>query len=364
MTSTRTLDIHGRLAAELKIGTELWEQRGAYPAALHKLAAECNVLSLGEPNWQSDPTSVARAPVAAAAELIRFLTQHGSQGIAIGLGSHVVALHILYASGFSDFDKVARSVLSGSAITCLALTESASGSSLRNIKLTARSSENRSYHLEGEKLFVCNGGRATWLVASAILNGEFALFLVERDDTIYGRDLDCLGWQSLPITHLTFNGTRARLIARGRDAMSILHRGLSLERLNLTVMAATSARCVTDAAVVWAKERQIEGSSLIEKQVISHRIAEMLRQSWLLETAIASLLAQADLPPSWQIAVLKNTGSKTIEHCAREAVQILGAHGCFGGGVVERTFRDSKLISIGGGTEEVLNNVVATFLGR
>lgn len=358
MTTPSVFGCESPLGTVLQANTPIWEACGRYPLDLHLLASRCNALSLGYEDWFERPDRIAQASYNAISKLVRYLTENGSQGIAMGLASHVVALRVLYSGQPGLYQDVARSVLSGEALICLALAEPQTGSSLRNIQVSARSPKNGSCYVTGEKVFVCNGSRAKWIVTTAMLDDTLGLWLVERDDSVTHQELSCLGWRSLPIAHVTFHDTPARLLARGEHALASLKAGLVIERMNLSVMAAQAARCTTVDATNWALSRDIDGTLLVKKQAIAHRLAEMGRLVSILDTAIDSMIERVESAPANEIAVVKNTASKTLEYCAREAVQILGAHGCFQPSSVERTFRDSKLVSIGGGSEEIMNEII------
>ena len=133
-------------------------------------------------------------------------------------------------------------------------------------------------------------------------------------------------------------------------------------------MAASSnglARVCMEDAIAWARERHTFGKRLADHQVIRHKIAEMARkinatQAYLEQCA---LRVQAGEKPVADLSLLKVQSTLTMEFCAREAMQILGGAGYMRGCRVERIYREVRVMAIGGGSEEIMRDLVARQMG-
>ncbi|MEM9898303.1 MAG: acyl-CoA dehydrogenase family protein, partial [Pseudomonadota bacterium] len=139
----------------------------------------------------------------------------------------------------------------------------------------------------------------------------------------------------------------------------------NMERLTMAAQALAFARvCIEDAAA-WATERMTFGRPLIQKQVIRHKFADMLRR---VNAGTAYLdncawqVAQGQSPIA-ALSLLKVDATQTMEFCAREAMQILGGAGYIRGQRIERIYREVRVMAIGGGSEEIMNDLAVRQLG-
>jgi acyl-CoA dehydrogenase len=136
------------------------------------------------------------------------------------------------------------------------------------------------------------------------------------------------------------------------------------ERLGLAVQAyATAQRCV-DLTLQWVRERETFGRPLASRQVVRHRVAEMARQAWVARTATrAAMAAWHDTGNAvLEVSMAKNTACAACDHVVDEAVQLHGGAGYLRDSEVERHYRDSRILRIGGGTDEIMNEVIAKLL--
>ena len=127
---------------------------------------------------------------------------------------------------------------------------------------------------------------------------------------------------------------------------------------------AFSRVCIEDAAL-WARERETFGKPLAKHQVIRHKFAEMLRRTNAATTYLdncAWRVSQGQAPVA-DLSLLKVQATRTMEFCAREAMQILGGAGFMRGARVERIYREVRVMAIGGGSEEIMNDLAARQMG-
>jgi acyl-CoA dehydrogenase len=137
------------------------------------------------------------------------------------------------------------------------------------------------------------------------------------------------------------------------------------ERIGMSAGAIGFSKVCLEDAITWARERKTFGKRLADHQVIRHKLADMFKrisatQAWL-ET-LAWRIEQGEQPIA-EIALLKVQATETMEYCAREAMQVMGAAGYMRGGRVERIYREVRVNAIGGGSEEIMRDLAARQMG-
>ncbi|MCW5748888.1 MAG: acyl-CoA dehydrogenase, partial [Alphaproteobacteria bacterium] len=137
------------------------------------------------------------------------------------------------------------------------------------------------------------------------------------------------------------------------------------ERLGMSAGACGFARVCLDEAIAYARERHTFGKPLIANQVIRHKIVDMAMKVNAVKATLESLawrVHQGERPVA-EICMLKNLATTTLEWVANEAMQILGGAGYLRGGKVERIYRETKVMSIGGGSQEIMRDLAARQMG-
>ena len=133
----------------------------------------------------------------------------------------------------------------------------------------------------------------------------------------------------------------------------------------LAAMAYAFSRVCLDEAVAYARARETFGRPLIKRQVIRHKLVDMAGQLALVRSHLYALARRVD-DGEWPIAevcMLKNSATQCLELCAKEAVQIFGGAGYMRDTKVERIYRETKVLAIGGGAEEIMKDLAARQLG-
>jgi acyl-CoA dehydrogenase len=133
------------------------------------------------------------------------------------------------------------------------------------------------------------------------------------------------------------------------------------ERLSLAVQAyATAQRCL-DLTIAYARQRETFGRPIASRQVVRHRIAEMARQVDVARTYTRSVINrwQAGDDVLLEVAMAKNTAVFACDRVVDDAVQLHGGMGYMRESEVERHYRDSRILGIGGGTNEIMTEVIS-----
>lgn len=336
---------------------DAWERAGAYPASLHAEAGAARLLSLGDVPKPVLPSHQSRMRL-----LIEEITCGGSQGLAVGLCSHFVSLSIVASGGEDAFGSVIIDVLAGASIIALALTEPDAGSDLAALDTRATLGADGAWRITGEKRFICNGARADYLVVGARMPDGLGLFLVDQPQAeIVCYPLEPSGWRCLPLAAIRFANARGRLIAAPGHSGRILRDALTRERLNLAISAASAAEAVSAAALKHSRSRVIRDAPLIAMTHVRQTLAQ-------LHTAVAMARQLVDRTTvedgEVQVAMAKNAATSAFALAAQVAVRLVGAAGCVSPSLAERSLRDAPLVAIGGGTTEVMNEIIARSLER
>jgi acyl-CoA dehydrogenase len=346
---------------------EEWEDAGELPRSLHLSAGSLGLLALGFPEAAGgDGEHLDTALV--AEELI---LAGGSSGVCAGLFTHgIAAPHIALHGSPELVDRFVRPTLRGELIGSLAITEPGTGSDVT----TRAVRDGDDYVVTGAKTFITSGTRADY-VTTAVRTGlpghrGISLLVIETARPGVARTrLRKMGWHCSDTATISYDEVRVpatNLVgAEGSGFRQIMER-FATERLSLAVQAyATAQRCV-DLTIDWARQRETFGAPLASRQVVRHRIAQMARRATVARTYVRDVLARyesghGDLVA--ELAMAKNTAVEACDWVVDQAVQLHGGAGYLHGVEVERHYRDARILGIGGGTNEIMDEVVAGRLG-
>ncbi|MDC0032805.1 acyl-CoA dehydrogenase family protein [Pelagibacteraceae bacterium] len=353
---------------------EEWEEAGEFSRELYKKAGEFGLLGMGYPEkygGTSEGIDIFHG-IVTSEELAQ-----GCGGVAASLLSLNISLPLIMALGTEEQkQKYIPPVIAGDKIACLGVTEPSGGSDVAGIK-TKAVRDGDHFVINGSKMFITSGMRADYYVVACRTGGPgtsgISAIVVEKGTPGFSQTpLKKMGWLSSDTAALYFDDVRVpveNLIGGENSGWMGIMSNFSQERLGLAAgMNAYSQICI-DEAVAWAKDRKTFGKSLIENQVIKHKLAEMSRMVNATK-AYMELLTWKVMngeQPIADLALLKVQASKTMEYCAREAMQILGGAGYLkansGPGKVERIYREVRVNAIGGGSEEIMLDLASRQLG-
>ena len=345
---------------------EAWEAAGELPRELHRKAAEVGLIGVGFPEAYG---GIEVPDLFFNVVGIEELARTGSGGLIASLLSHGIASPpLVHAGTHEQKEKFLRPVLAGEKIAALAITEPGGGSDVANLRTSARRDGDH-YIVNGSKTFTTSGMRADLLTVAVRTGtpglGGVSLLVVEAGTPGFTRaPLAKMGWWCSDTATLYFDNVRVpvanRIGAENAGFMAIML-NFNNERIMLAAQAWASAQVCYEESLAYARERLTFGKPLIARQVIRHKLVDM-------KTAIDAVKAQLDILcwriskmqlPVAEVCLLKNLATSTLERVAGEAVQIFGGAGYLRGAKVERIFRETKVLSIGGGASEVMKDLAA-----
>jgi acyl-CoA dehydrogenase len=348
-----------------------WEEAEGFPRELYLKAGAAGILGMGYPEaLGGSHEGDVFAKVAASEELMRC----GSAGLVAGLGSLDIGLPPVVKWGRPALrERVAPQVLSGEKIMALAITEPGGGSDVANLQ-TRAVRDGDCYRVNGSKTFITSGIRADFYTV-AVRTGEpgfagISLLLIEKGTPGFsvGRQLKKMGWWASDTAELFFEDCRvpmANLIGAENMGFACIMGNFQNERLALALMANMTSQLALEQSLSWARQREAFGKPIGKFQVLKHRLAEMATQ---LEVSREFTYRQAAKMAAGQsvikeISMAKNFATDTADRITYDAVQILGGSGYMRDSLVERLYRDNRILSIGGGTREVMNEIIAKQMG-
>lgn len=342
-----------------------WDEAGEFPRELYYKAADAGLLQVGFPEAYGGVECDTFYKII----LFEERAWGGSGGVASGLFSHTIGIPHLCQFGTDELkERVVPGVLSGERIAALAVTEPSGGSDVSRIKTTARR-EGDHFIINGSKIFITSGMRADYFtVAVKTSDKEISLLLVDGDTEGISRSpLKKMGWWASDTAEIGFQDCKVpveNLIGGEGEGGKILMHNFNQERLALSAASCGYAQvCLLDA-LDWSRSRFTFNKPLIERQVIRHKVVDMVSQIESTRSFIDDLASRIDLgeSPTAQIAMAKNMATRTFQICADHAVQMLGGTGYMRGSRVERLYREVKVMMIGGGAEEIMKDLIANRL--
>jgi acyl-CoA dehydrogenase len=357
------------VATEIEPHAAEWDEAETFPRELYKKAAAIGLLQMGFPIEYGGIEADIFYRIIASQELARA----GAGGISAGLNSHTIGAPPIAVAGSAALKaRVLPDVLSGEKISALAITEPDAGSDVANLKTSARRVGDH-YIVNGTKTFITSGMRADWYTVAVRTGGPgkagVSLLVIPREAKGFTRTpLKKMGWWASDTATLYFEDCEVpadHLLGEENAGFALIMRNFNSERLGMAAGAVAFARVCLDDAAAYARERKTFGRTLIEHQVIRHKLVDMAMrvnaaQAWL-ET-LAWRIEQGESPVA-EICMLKNLATGAMEFCAREAVQIFGGAGFMRGPKVERIYREVRVNAIGGGSEEIMRDLAARQMG-
>ena len=344
-----------------------WEEAGSFPRALYQKAGALGLLGIGHPEHLGGTGEHdVFMKVAVSEELMRST----SGGLVASLGSLDIGLPPVWRGASPELQqRIVPPVLAGEKIMALAITEPSGGSDVANLRTRAvRDGEH--YVVNGSKTFITSGVRADHYTVAVRTGGEgyggVSLLLIDKDTPGFsvGRNLKKMGWWASDTAELFFQDCRVpvgHLIGPENAGFMLIMANFQAERLALAVMAYMTAQMALEACLEHVRDRVTFGKPLAKHQVIRHKLAEMATQVDVAREYAYRVAArmQAGKPAVQEVSMAKNFATEVADKVTYEAVQIFGGMGYMRESVVERLYRDNRILSIGGGTHEIMNEIIA-----
>ena len=350
-----------------------WEKRRQFPRELFDRAGELGFLGLkfperlGGQGGDGVHDAVWAEEVAAAGMC---------GGVGAGLGAHTgIATPPVWNFGTDEqHERFLRPAIAGERIAALGITEPGAGSDVASIRTAAKKVAG-GWVVNGSKTFITNGVRADFLVCavrttSAGGHGGISFLILERGMKGYevSRKLEKMGWHSSDTAELSFTDVAVpdeNLLGTENEGFKLIMSNFQSERLLMALGAVGGMDWCLRRTITYALERRAFGRPIGSFQAIRHKVAEMATK---LEAGRAMTYSALRLMADGRDALREVTAAKLFTQraaveVADDAVQIHGGYGYMREYEVERALRDARLGPIGGGTDEVMKEILGRGLG-
>jgi acyl-CoA dehydrogenase len=388
-----------------------WEQDGLIPREIYKQAANIGLFSSGYPlefgGLGDSPNDFTIKEI-----VVEELCQVGSGGFIASLCTHSISLSPIVNYGTPRIqNEIIPSVLSGDAVCALCVTEPSGGSDVANLQTTATLQSDGSYLLNGIKTFITSGVQADYYTVAARTSphtssysnsSSHGISLFAISSTLPGITkvpLKKMGWHCSDTATIYFDNVvipADSLLGKPHSGFPLLMKNFNSERIFLSLQSFHFSRLLYRNLIDYAKQRKVFQKTLISNQVIQHQLIDLHTQLYSNEVMIKDVLrlyaeyseesersgssgkqvqTLGKRDPVQQkeslkelivkIAILKNVTTDTFHFTADRAVQIMGGAGYMreDSNVIERLYRETKVMQIGGGSTEIMKELIGKYLG-
>jgi acyl-CoA dehydrogenase len=361
------------IAKEVTPYVEQWEKDGETPRSLLKRMGDLGYLGIKFPiEYGGSGSDIITDTV-----LIEELIKCGAVGIQSTIGTHTgIALTKLWKFGNHHQKlKYLTPGIKGEMLSALGITEPSGGSDVANMKTTAKK-EGDYYILNGSKTFITNGVNADFVIVAAQTSpgpkhNNISLFIVETNWERYsvGKKLKKLGWRSSDTGEIYFDNVKVpkeNLIGKENDGFQYIMEDFQLERIILAIESVALAEMALDEAIKYSKERIQFGKPLSQFQVLRHKMADMaIDIEKARNITYSTLYRYVNTPDNviTEATMAKAYASEMVNRVTDTALQIHGGNGYMMDYPVQRFWRDARINSIGGGTTQIMNEILVKRLG-
>ena len=303
--------------------------------------------------------------------LLEELQKINSGGFAAAIWAHAyLAMTHVNKEGNDDIkQRYLAPSIEGDKIGCLCITEPFCGSDVAGMRTTAVK-KGDTYVLNGSKTFITNGVYSDYLVVAAKTSPELgnkgmSMFIVDRDTAgVSATKLDKLGWRASDTGEIAFDNVEVpveNLMGEEGKGFPYIMQHFALERLIMGINAHARAEYAIEYAVEYMGQRTAFGTTIDKFQALRHKIADAAAEMEICKEfnySVAKRLGEGDYVVK-EATMSKLVATKMADKVIYDCLQILGGYGYMEEYPMARLLRDSRLGPIGGGTSEILKEIIA-----
>ena len=358
------------LEKEVVPNIERWEKTGKIDRAIWSKFGEMGYFGLNYPEEYGGMELDLFYTVIFLEELQKI----NSGGFAAAMWAHtyLAMTHVNKEGDDIIKEKYLTSSIAGEKIGCLCITEPFGGSDVAGMRTTAV--KNGDYYIiNGSKTFITNGVYSDYLIVAAKTNPEekhkgISIFIVDRDTAgISATKLDKLGWRASDTAEIAFDNVkipRTHLMGEAHKGFGYIMQHFSLERLIMGINAHARAEFALNYVIKYMGERTAFGKTIDKFQALRHKVAEMasaIEQCKVFNYHVADKLNN-NVYAVKEATMSKLLSTKMADKVIYDCLQLLGGYGYMEDYPLARLLRDSRLGPIGGGTSEILKEIIAKMI--
>jgi alkylation response protein AidB-like acyl-CoA dehydrogenase len=358
---------------EIAPNVDEWEAAREFPRELFSRCAELGFLGLKFPEELGGQGGTHLHDAVWVEELAR---SGGSGGVAAGLNAHTsIAMPPIFKFGTEEQkQRWLPDGIAGEKIGALGITEPGAGSDVASLSTTAKR-HGDTYVVNGAKTFITNGVRADFLVCACKTSeagghGGISFLVLEREMPGYevSRKLEKMGWHSSDTGEISFTDVEVpaeNLLGEENGGFKLIMSNFAWERLLMAIGAVGAMQKLIDLTVAYATDREAFGRPIGKFQAIRHHVAEMATKAEASRalTYNALRLFHEGQDCIQEVAMAKLVTQRAVLEIADQALQIHGGYGYMREYGIERAVRDARLGPIGGGTDEIMKEIIGKTMG-
>ncbi len=346
---------------------EKWEETGAIDRFIWEKFGEMGYFGLATPEAYGGMDLDIFYTVIFIEELQRI----NSGGFAAAMWAHeyLAMTHLNKEANHEQKLKYLAPSVTGEKIGCLCITEPFGGSDVGGMRTTAVK-EGDHYIINGSKTFITNGIYSDYLIVAAKTSPELgnkgiSIFVLDRDmEGVSATKLDKLGWRASDTGEIAFDNVKipaGNLMGEENQGFPYIMQHFALERLIMGINAHARSEWALEYTIAYMKERTAFGRSISKFQALRHKVAQLASEVEMCKTfnyVTAQRLGNEEYVVK-EATMSKLISTKVSDDVAYECVQLLGGYGYMEEYPMARNLRDSRLGPIGGGTSEILKEIIS-----
>jgi acyl-CoA dehydrogenase len=358
---------------EISPNVDEWEAAREFPRELFSRCAELGFLGLKFPEELGGQGGTHLHDAVWVEELAR---SGGSGGVAAGLNAHAsIAMPPIFKFGTEEQkQRWLPAGIAGEKIGALGITEPGAGSDVASLATTAVR-HGDTYVVNGAKTFITNGVRADFLVCACKTRAEgghggISFLVLEREMPGYevSRKLEKMGWHSSDTGEISFSDVEVpaeNLLGEENGGFKLIMANFAWERLLMAIGAVGAMQRLIETTVAYASDREAFGRPIGKFQAIRHHVAEMATKAEASRalTYNALRLFHEGQDCIQEVSMAKLITQRAVLEIADQSLQIHGGYGYMREYGIERAVRDARLGPIGGGTDEIMKEIVGKTMG-
>lgn len=345
-----------------------WETQGFVPREVLRHMGRLGFLGLRYPEEFGGGGLGARATALLAEELGR--STFGGFAITVLVHTDMASPHLVNAGNPEQIRNWLPRIVSGEAVSAVAVTEPDAGSDVKSIRTTAKQ-EGGDWVLRGSKMFITNGALADVVFVAAKSDPAggskgLSMFIVEKGmkGFLVGRRLDKMGWRCSDTAELVFEDCRvpaANLLGGAHRGFYSIMKNFQNERIAIGAMAMGESQRAIELTLEYVRTRKAFGAPLWDKQAIRQRLAMLAAK---VEAGRQLVRHAAELDAQGrdcvrEVSMAKAYCGELVNEVMYDCLQFHGGAGYMRDSAIERMTRDARVQSIGGGATEVMLEEVA-----
>jgi alkylation response protein AidB-like acyl-CoA dehydrogenase len=344
-----------------------WEKTGAIERFIWKKFGEMGYFGLAYP----EDYGGLNLDLFYTVILLEELQKINSGGFAAAIWAHcyLAMTHVNKEGNHYIKENYLTPSISGDKIGCLCITEPFGGSDVAGMRTTANK-QGENYILNGSKTFITNGLYCDYMVVAAKTNPELgnkgiSMLIVDKDTQgVSASKLDKLGWRASDTAEIAFDNViipASNLMGEEGKGFPYIMQHFSLERLVMGINAHARAEYALEYALQYMSERKTFGKTIDKYQALRHTYSDLYSEMELCKQynyTVAHRLNKGEYVVK-EATISKLQSTKMADNVIYQCLQFLGGYGYMEDYPMARLLRDSRLGPIGGGTSEILREILA-----